>query len=128
MHRMQSGGVSSTAAFVCQGRAAADGRIAVDRYSNPVARLLLTPEEQEEVNRARQEPHTHGALGVRARISVESVTACAEVVVPRTVAVDDAVRTERDRRPGRQTWAQRWAIDTSRPRVISRDPRQGGRR
>jgi hypothetical protein len=34
---------SSTAVLVCQGRATADGRYAVGRFSDPIARELLDP-------------------------------------------------------------------------------------
>jgi hypothetical protein len=44
---------SSTAVLVCQGRAAADGRYAVGRFSDPVARELLDPDELLVVDRVR---------------------------------------------------------------------------
>lgn len=84
---MKSGGASRTAVFVCQGRAVADGRLAVERFSDPVAGRLLTPEEREPVEAARDQAAAEG----RKRWAVESVRACAEVVVPRTVVIDDAV-------------------------------------
>jgi methyltransferase (TIGR00027 family) len=79
---------SRTAVFVCQGRAVADGRLAVGRFSDPVAVQLLRGEELRPVHQARA-----GALPAswRERLPVEAVLACAEVVVPRTVAIDDAV-------------------------------------
>lgn len=74
---------------MCQGRAAAHGRIATDRYADPVALTLLRDDERVAVQRVRDgaEPK-----GLRARIEYGMVWACAEVVVPRTVAIDDAVR------------------------------------
>lgn len=85
---MKAGGASRTAVFVCQGRAVADGRAAVGRFSDPVARRLLRPEELEPVDAARD-----GGRQVegRERWAVESVRACAEVMVPRTVTIDDAL-------------------------------------
>ncbi|MEU4152653.1 class I SAM-dependent methyltransferase [Streptomyces sp. NPDC026659] len=80
---------SRTAVLVCQGRAAADGRFAVGRFGDAVAVRLLRAAEREAVDevRAGMPPE-----GWRARTVYESVRACAEVVVPRTVAIDDALR------------------------------------
>jgi methyltransferase (TIGR00027 family) len=83
---------SRTAVFVCQGRAVGDRRLAVGRYADPVAARLLRPDELAAVERARTAvPPTD----VRERLVTESLRACAEVVVPRTVAIDDAVRAAR---------------------------------
>ena len=74
--------------LVCQGRAAADGRLAVGVFSDPVAARLLRPDELvpvEQVRRGEQPP------GTRERMRYEWVRAVAPVVVPRTVAVDQAV-------------------------------------
>ena len=79
---------SRTAVFVCQGRAVADGRLAVGRFEDPVAAQLLRPEELADVELARSETHTSDW---RRRLAVEALRACAEVVVPRSVAIDDAV-------------------------------------
>ncbi|MER6465458.1 class I SAM-dependent methyltransferase [Streptomyces sp. NPDC001228] len=80
---------SRTAVLVCQGRAAADGRIAADRFTDPVALLLLTDAERVPVTEVRA-----GTVpqGWQARVAFEGVRACAEVVVPRTSAIDDALR------------------------------------
>lgn len=80
---------SRTAVLVCQARAAADGRIAPGRFADPVAAGLLTAAEQEPVRRVRA-----GELPDRwaDRVECQTVQAAAEVVVPRTVAIDDAVR------------------------------------
>ena len=85
---MQPRTASRTAVLVCQGRAAADGRWATDRFHDPVARRLLVADELGPVDQARagEEP-----ADVRRRMAVESVRACAEVMVPRTVAIDDAI-------------------------------------
>jgi methyltransferase (TIGR00027 family) len=95
---MESGGSSRTAVFVCQGRAVADGRIAVGTFSDPVAELMLDDEEREPVRRARSGEPSRG----RERYTVESMLACAEVVAPRTVLIDDAVAAALAARPGSQ--------------------------
>jgi methyltransferase (TIGR00027 family) len=80
---------SKTAVLVCQGRAVADGRLAPDRFSDPTARALLTDAELVPVERARRaEP----PRGIADRLEYEMLRANAEVMVPRTVAIDDAVR------------------------------------
>ncbi|KKJ97430.1 class I SAM-dependent methyltransferase [Micromonospora sp. HK10] len=80
---------SRTAVMVCQGRAAADGVIAPGRFADPTAMTLLRPDEREAVGWVRD-----GAVpGTwRQRIDYETVRAAAATMVPRTVAIDDAVR------------------------------------
>lgn len=80
---------SRTAVLVCQGRAAADGMAAPGRFADPVAVRLLRDPERTPVDAVRA-----GAApqGWSARMVYESVRATAEVVVPRTVAIDEAVR------------------------------------
>jgi methyltransferase (TIGR00027 family) len=78
---------SRTAVLVCQGRAAADGLIAPGRFADPTA--LRRPDEREAVQWVRD--------GVaprqwQQRVDYETVRAAAELIVPRTVAIDDAVR------------------------------------
>ncbi|MFD8806524.1 class I SAM-dependent methyltransferase [Streptomyces sp. NPDC059597] len=80
---------SRTAVLVCQGRAAADGRFVTDRFGDPVAVRLLRPAERTAVDQVRAGTPPEGW---QARTAYESVRACAEVVVPRTVAIDDALR------------------------------------
>ncbi|MDX3759971.1 MULTISPECIES: class I SAM-dependent methyltransferase [Streptomyces] len=83
---------SRTAVLVCQGRAAADGRLAAGRFADAVAVRLLRPPERAPVDEVRAgTPST----GWKARATYEGVRACAEVVVPRTVAIDDTVRSHR---------------------------------
>ncbi|BCB75862.1 hypothetical protein GCM10022251_80500 [Phytohabitans flavus] len=82
-------GASRTAVLVCQGRAVAHGRIAPGRFADPVAMSLLRGDERAAVERARTGTPPPG---VSARIEYESLTAVAETMVPRTVAIDDAVR------------------------------------
>jgi methyltransferase (TIGR00027 family) len=79
---------SRTAVFVCQGRAVANGRLAVGRFNDPIAAQLLLPEELALVERARSDASPEDW---RERLAVEALLACAEVVAPRTVAIDDAI-------------------------------------
>jgi methyltransferase (TIGR00027 family) len=86
---MQEGRASRTAVLVCQGRAAADGRLAVGRFADPVAVRLLSDDERVPVEQVRAGTPPQGWA---ARMAFESVRASAEVVVPRTVTIDGAVR------------------------------------
>jgi methyltransferase (TIGR00027 family) len=80
---------SRTAVLVCQGRAAADGVIAPGRFADPTAMRLLRPDEREVVQWVRD-----GAAPQqwKHRVDYETVRATAELMVPRTVAIDDAIR------------------------------------
>jgi methyltransferase (TIGR00027 family) len=80
---------SRTAVLVCQGRAAADGLTAVGRFADPTAMPLLRPDERVAVQWVRD-----GAIPRQwqQRVDFETVRASAELIVPRTVAIDDAVR------------------------------------
>jgi methyltransferase (TIGR00027 family) len=80
---------SRTAVLVCQGRAVADGRLAVGRFEDATAALLLTPQERVAVERARAGVPPRGWAD---RIEFETLNANAAVMVPRTVAIDDALR------------------------------------
>ncbi|MGQ4377516.1 class I SAM-dependent methyltransferase [Streptomyces sp. SAS_267] len=80
---------SRTAVLVCQGRAAANGRAATGRFADPVAERLLSAAERTPVAEVRSNTPPSGW---RERTAYESVRACAEVVVPRTVAIDEALR------------------------------------
>ena len=86
--QVTSRAASSTAVLVCQGRAVADGRLAVGRFSDPVARELLDPSERALVDDVREglHPTTGGA-----RMAWELVRQTALGMVPRTVAIDRAV-------------------------------------
>jgi O-methyltransferase involved in polyketide biosynthesis len=79
---------SRTAVLVCQGRAVAHDRIAPGRFADPTAMTLLRPEEQDQVRRVRdgERPASTGD-----RMAYEMVRVGAELIVPRTVAIDDAV-------------------------------------
>jgi methyltransferase (TIGR00027 family) len=80
---------SRTAVLVCQGRAAANGLIAADRFADPTAMPLLRPDEREPVQWVRDNVLPRQW---RQRIDYETVRASAELIVPRTVTIDDAVR------------------------------------
>lgn len=84
---------SRTAVLVCQGRAVADGRTATGRFADPVAVRLLRPAERAVVDAVRAGTPPQGW---QARTGYESVRACAEVAVPRTVAIDEALRERAD--------------------------------
>src|SRR5580765_111086 len=81
---------SRTAVLVCQGRAAADGRYAAGRFADPVAWDLLDPAERGVVELVRDD----GAVpGPGERIAYELVRRTAVGMVPRTIAIDEAVRS-----------------------------------
>jgi len=79
---------SRTAVLVCQARAVADGRVAVGRFADPIARQLLHADERAAVELAR------GNVPRRwqDRVEFEFLAATADVLAARTVAIDDAVR------------------------------------
>jgi methyltransferase (TIGR00027 family) len=85
---METGRASRTAVLVCQGRAAADGRLAPGVFSDPVAVELLRADERVPVQQVRAGTAPSGAA---ARLAYESVRAAAVTMVPRTVAIDAAV-------------------------------------
>ena len=74
--------------LVCQGRAAADGRLAPGVFSDPVAIELLREDERVPVELVRAGTPPSGAA---ARLAYESVRAAAGSMVPRTVAIDAAI-------------------------------------
>ena len=86
---MGAGAASSTAVLVCQGRATADGRYAVGLFSDPVAEELLDPAERTVVERVRA-----GDVPAQAgeRMAYEMVRRSGITMVPRTVAIDEAIR------------------------------------
>jgi methyltransferase (TIGR00027 family) len=75
--------------LVCQGRAAAHGRIAPGRFCDPVAIDLLRAGERSVVDQVRREAPPKG---VGARLTYEFVRGCAALMAPRTVEIDDAIR------------------------------------
>ncbi|MEU6011577.1 class I SAM-dependent methyltransferase [Streptomyces sp. NPDC047453] len=80
---------SRTAVLVCQGRAAVNGRAARGQFADPVAVELLRVAERTPVDEVRANTPPKGW---QERTLCESVRACAEVVVPRTVGIDRALR------------------------------------
>ncbi|NES27798.1 SAM-dependent methyltransferase [Micromonospora terminaliae] len=80
---------SRTAVLVCQGRAAADGLVAAGRFADPTALPLLRADEREVVQQVRDGVPPPGW---RQRVDFETVRASAELMAPRTIAIDDAVR------------------------------------
>jgi methyltransferase (TIGR00027 family) len=89
---MEAHQASRTAVLVCQGRAAAHERIAVGRFSDPTAMTMLREDERVPVEQVRAGTPPRGWAP---RVAFEMVRASAEVIVPRTVAIDDAVRARR---------------------------------
>lgn len=87
--RVEPGQASRTAVLVCQGRAVADGLLAVGRFSDPVADALLHPDERAAVLTARAGV-APGGWG--ARIEYEMLRGVAAVMAARTVVIDDVVR------------------------------------
>jgi methyltransferase (TIGR00027 family) len=80
---------SRAAVLVCQGRAAAHGRLAPGRFADPTAMALLRAPERAVVERVRAGA---GPPPWRERLEYELVRATAEIMVSRTVCIDDAVR------------------------------------
>ncbi|WP_141585823.1 class I SAM-dependent methyltransferase [Actinomadura sp. WMMA1423] len=80
---------SRTAVLVCQARAVAHGRLAPGRFDDPIASALLRPDERAAVERVRSDEPPRG---MGPRLEFEFLRATAEGLVPRTVAIDDAVR------------------------------------
>jgi methyltransferase (TIGR00027 family) len=75
--------------LVCQGRAVAHGRLAPGRFADPTATVLLSDDERAPVEVARGEA-PRGSWSDR--VEWEMLRGNAEVMVPRTVAIDEAVR------------------------------------
>lgn len=86
---MEADRSSRTAVLVCQGRAAAHGRIVPQRFADPTALTMLRAGERIPVEQVRTGTPPRGAAE---RLDFETVRASAEVVVPRTLAIDEALR------------------------------------
>lgn len=86
------GEASRTAVLVCQARAAANGRLAPGRFSDPFAVRLLREDERVPVERVRsgQRPKDW-----REQIRDGFVRGSSVVLATRTVAIDDAIRDAR---------------------------------
>jgi methyltransferase (TIGR00027 family) len=82
---------SRTAVLVCQARAVADDRLAIGRFSDPVAVHLLRDSERVAVDRVRS-----GTIpdSWRERLEAAILDATTTAMVSRTVVVDDAVRAK----------------------------------
>jgi methyltransferase (TIGR00027 family) len=80
---------SRTAVLVCQGRAVAQGRLAVGRFDDPTALPLLRGAEAEAVEAVRSGRPPRGGS---ARMEFELLRATAEVMAVRTVVIDEAIR------------------------------------
>jgi methyltransferase (TIGR00027 family) len=80
---------SRTAVLTCQGRAVAQGRLAVGRFDDPTAMALLRPDEREPVERARAAGPPPD--GWSARMGYERMRAAGELMAARTVVIDDAI-------------------------------------
>jgi methyltransferase (TIGR00027 family) len=87
---MKAGRASQTAVLVCTGRAIAHGTTSVARFSDPTAFALLPERARDQVERARA---GNPPPGMRARIQHEYLIRQSKVMVARTVAIDDAVRS-----------------------------------
>ncbi|GAA2695900.1 class I SAM-dependent methyltransferase [Actinoplanes palleronii] len=83
---------SQTAVLVAQGRAAAHERLAPGRFTDPTARALLRDDELTTVDLVRRDEPPADWTG---RVTYEMVRRCAEMMVPRTVAIDAAMRERR---------------------------------
>ena len=66
----------------------ADERICPEQFSDPVARLLLTQAECDLVDQARA---AHTADSGPQRLALAGLVHCAELMVPRTIMIDEAL-------------------------------------
>jgi methyltransferase (TIGR00027 family) len=82
---------SRTAVLVCQARAVAEERLAIGRFSDPVAAHLLRDAERVAVDRARSGT-TPDSWAERLEAAV--LNRATPVLVSRTVVIDDAVRAK----------------------------------
>jgi methyltransferase (TIGR00027 family) len=83
---MRAGKSSRTAEVVCAGRAIANERTRIARFSDPTARVLASAETREEID-AFFDPRPSG----RARVRQAYYEKLATAMVARTVAIDDAI-------------------------------------
>jgi methyltransferase (TIGR00027 family) len=86
---MKAGRGSVTAELVCMARAYAQGRSPVSRFDDPTALELLPAHARAIVERARA---GESASGLRERTRRKLMTKQADMMVVRTVAIDDAIR------------------------------------
>lgn len=86
---MRRGRASQTAVYVCAARALAHGTTPVARFSDPTALALLPEASRAHVERIRAE----GApTSLRQKLARAPLDTRAQMMVVRTVAIDDAVR------------------------------------
>ncbi len=85
---MQAHRASRTAVLVCQGRAAAHEHAEPSKFGDPTAMALLREDERVPVEQVRSGTPPRGW---RERVEFEMLRANAEVMVPRTTAIDEAV-------------------------------------
>jgi methyltransferase (TIGR00027 family) len=86
---MTPGRASQTAVLVCMGRAAAHGTTDVRRFWDPTAFELLPQAARERVQRYRTGPRPRG---LREGFEHGALQQRANMMVARTVAIDDAIR------------------------------------
>ncbi|HEU0176393.1 MAG TPA: class I SAM-dependent methyltransferase [Blastocatellia bacterium] len=86
---MKPGHGSQTAVLVCMGRAMAHGMTTESRFSDPTALALLPDDARARVERFRA---GEAPKGVRGRLEHTYLEKQSNVMVARTVAIDDAVR------------------------------------
>lgn len=89
MASVEAGRASGSAVLVCQGRAVAHGRLAPGRFADPTALAMLRGDEAAVVELARSDA---APKGWSARMTWHLQRLNGLVNVPRTVAIDDAVR------------------------------------
>jgi methyltransferase (TIGR00027 family) len=80
---------SKTAELVCMGRAVADGRTSVPRFSDPTALALLPEKARAHVEQVRSDVP---ARGLKARFGRVRLRHLATAMAVRTVEIDDAIR------------------------------------
>jgi methyltransferase (TIGR00027 family) len=87
---MKAGQESETAVMVCEARAAAHGRTDVAAFDDPTALALLPDQRRRRVERLRA-----GVLPERLgeRLQLRMIEKRTLMVVPRTIVIDDAIRT-----------------------------------
>lgn len=86
---MKPGRASQTAVSVAMGRAVAHGRTSVGRFSDPTALTLLPADARARVDRFRAGPPPQQ---LRARLAWGYLNRLSQIMVARTVEIDDAIR------------------------------------
>ncbi|MFO0595054.1 MAG: class I SAM-dependent methyltransferase [Myxococcaceae bacterium] len=86
---MKPGTESQTAVMVAAARAAAHGRTSVGRFADPTVLTLLPHDARQRVEQLRSGATPHG---LRERLGRKMLEGRVKMMVPRTVAIDDAIR------------------------------------